>query len=142
MGQRDNKNNRPSARTKHGYFTPLETEYDAISLDEVYAELDAEFKPSTFTARLLVRQLTMDTARLTRLQKFEAEVLREELNPPKYFDPLEIMLSADRPLVHEGEKARISEAFLKKVDPIYSRHENTVFNRIIRILEIIKASKS
>ena len=76
-----------------------------------------------------------------RMQRFEAEALREELNPPKYFDPLDTLTSADRQLVHEGEKAKVSEAYLKKIDPIYSRHENAVFNRIIKVLEIIKANQ-
>ena len=141
MDKRHKRPKRRTKKTKHGYFASLKTEYDGIDLDAVYRDLVAEFKPSTYTARILIRQLTVDTVRLMRMQRFEAEALREELNPPKYFDPLDTLTSADRQLVHEGEKAKVSEAYLKKIDPIYSRHENAVFNRIIKVLEIIKANQ-
>ncbi|MBM4252750.1 MAG: hypothetical protein FJ146_12315 [Deltaproteobacteria bacterium] len=129
----------PQQKPKHSYFAGLKTEYDALELEDVYQELEGEFSPATFTGRVLLQQLSLDIVRLGRLQRYEAEALREELNPRRYFDAAEFAADCSRIVMEEGVKAQVSENFLKKVDLIYTRYETNVFNRILRLLEILKA---
>src|SRR3989338_8695186 len=99
----------------HGFFAHLTTGFDGADFDAVYAELEAEFQPASFSTKILLRQLCIDIVRLTRLQRFEAEALREELDPPQFVDPMGFDDSFKPQLVHQGQKSQISPTFLEKV---------------------------
>ena len=141
MGNRDTATQPKHARTTHGYFASLKTEYDPVALEEVHQELRTEFSPQTYIAKFMIKQLAIDIVRLGRLQRFDADALREELNPPTYFDPLSLDALSDRQMVDAGNKSPITDQYLKKVDPIHSRHENSIFNRILRILNVIQSTQ-
>lgn len=123
----------------HGYYAALTTQYDPIAAEDVASALKAEFSPKTYIDVFLIDQLALNMIRLGRLQRFDADALREELNPPKYFDPLSLDDLSGRTMISEGNKSPVSEKYLKKVDSIYSRHEGALFNRILRILEVVRA---
>jgi hypothetical protein len=135
----DGRSTKRSPCFSHGYYAALTTQYDPIAAADVTAALKSEFSPKTYIDVFLIDQLALNMVRLARLQRFDADALREELNPPIYFDPLSIDDFSDRKVLSEGDKSPVSDNYLKKVDPIYSRHESAIFNRILRIMEVLRA---
>lgn len=141
MGNRDTTTHSKHPKTTHGYYAALGTDYDPVALEEVHQQLEAEFSPQSYIARFMINQLAIDIVRLGRLQRFDADAIKEELNPPTYSDPLSHDPFTCKTVIDEGAKSPLTEAYLKKVDPIHSRHESAILNRILRIFDVIRATQ-
>lgn len=118
---------------KHGIMAKFSTKYDDLSFEQVFEMFKQEINPETAIETILLEQLTVTYIRLRRCARFDSEIIREALNPPKYEDLLEDV--SFKKLVADGEPALIELVNFSKLELVITKYEPILFNRLMKILD-------
>ena len=124
------------------------TNYDPVSVKEVFDRLIQEHGDGTPLREMVIQQLAVTFVRLNRCARYEAETIREALNPPRYEtvvieEPtlnidLDCFGKTETRLAHEGEKALLGGDTIAKLQALTSRHESQLFSRLMSLLAALR----
>lgn len=122
---------------KHGIMARFTTKYDDLNYNDVFEMFSQEFGATSLSRTILIEQLSITYMRLRRCIRYESEIIREALNPPKY----ESVIGEESrlvTLVNEGEPATIKSDSFEQLENVITKYEPNLLSRLIKLLEILK----
>lgn len=128
---------------KHGVLAIRHTSYEKDIYKDYLKELCDEYKPITFTEKLLVERAALCYLRLFRCARAEWEQIQAELNPRVTKDIFPTLIEIEE-VVEEGYSLQLSAYRLERIEQTifrYERHTEKTLLRTVRELERRKASR-
>lgn len=137
---------------KHGILAKYCTSLDDLSFEELYNIFALEYGDETPTRKELITQLAIQVIRLRRCLRFESELIREKLNPPKYerrlvkkgndFDTASLFSpdEYEEVLVSPGEPMTLAPNKISELDIIYTKYEAQFLSRFCHLIDILTRS--
>lgn len=118
---------------KHGILRQTLTEYEVDLYQDVFQQLEDDYKPDNAIEEMLVERVAVNYVKLFRLQKSETEYLKS------VFDPRIVRLNNDATdlmttVVAKGYTPKLPDTAIERLSSTYSRYETTIENRLYRAL--------
>lgn len=111
QGKEISKNN----SLKHGILSLGSNSEDPVSLEQIYDQFHQEFKPETPSHEVLVQQLAITVARLSRCLRYEGEIVKGQTIFPW-----------EKPIL------------LERLAMLSERYESRLVSRMLRLINVLR----